>query len=456
MAINNPKSPSLKTGRYRRLIIGILMVALAVLLCGAASIAFFFESPSIMYNFGWDKIMLRTAKVIGLLAAVLLLLQVPLAGRFKFLDRIFSLPGLYKLHRMNAYIILLLITIHPFLVTIPEDRLMIPFEGRYWPEWIGAGLLLTVLIQIILSRWRNKLIKSYPHWLLVHRVLGWSILALLVIHILYVSETFEFEGLPRAAIIIAAVAMVILWLFIRSQRLLTKQHPYEVTRIVTAGKDAQAIDLKPVHGKTLGYLPGQFAFFSFKSRQLSAEWHPFTLSSTPTRPNNLQITIRSCGDWTDQVKTIETGDLVYVHGPFGRFSHVLDSESKEVIMIAGGIGITPMLSMLRALADNKDQHHVTLLWSNRSAQYEFNPDELETISDQLPNFKYIPVFTNKQEPKGEFGRLDLIRLKTLLAESARNTLIFLCGPPPMIRQVRRHLITLGFPAGNIKEELFGL
>ena len=446
----------MKRYRNRRLPITSLVLAVVILICAAASIAFLFESPSIKYKFGGDKVMLRAAKVIGLIAAVLLLLQVPLAGRFKFLDRLFSLPGLYKLHRINGYTILLLIAIHPILVTIPEDRLMIPFETRFWPEWIGAAMLVIVLLQVVLSRWRKKLIKAYQRWLFMHRLLGWSILILLIIHILYVSETFEFDGLPRTAIFIVVIAMVLLGLCIRSQRPLAKRNPYEVSQIVPAGKDAHAIELTPLNGKSLDYLPGQFAYFSFASDQLSAEWHPFTLSSTPTRSKSLQITVRSCGDWTEQVKSIQIGDRVSVHGPFGRFSHAYESDHNEMIMLAGGIGITPMLSMLRALADNQDQRRITLLWSNRSADYEFNPAELEALSKQLPNFTYIPVFTDKQETRGTFGRLNQDKLETLLADSSREATIFLCGPPPMIRQVRRHLISLGFAAGNIKEELFGL
>lgn len=447
---------ALRRNRNRRILALVLILCVVILILAAASIAFFFESPSINYKFGWDKIMLRAAKTIGLIAAVLLLLQLPLAGRFKFLDRIFSLPALYSLHHINGYIILMLIVVHPILVTIPEDRMMIPFEIRYWPEWVGAALLVAVFVQIVFSRWRTTFIKAYQRWLFFHKAFGWSILILLVLHILYVSETFEFEGLPRTVVISVAIAVAILWLAIRSQRLLARKHPFEISHVAPAGKDAYAIDLVPVHGKGLDYLPGQFAFFSFVSYQLSAEWHPFTISSTPTRPNNLQLTVRSSGDWTDQINTIQKGDRVWVHGPFGRFSHVLESDEKELIMIAGGIGITPMLSMLQALSDKKDQRRITLLWSNRSAEYEFNDDRLEAIADRLPNFTYIPVFTDKEEPKGRFGRLNLDRLKTLLTGSSRDALIFLCGPPPMIRQIRQHLVFMGFPANAIREELFNL
>ncbi len=115
-----------------------------------------------------------------------------------------------------------------------------------------------------------------------------------------------------------------------------------------------------------------------------------------------------------------------------------------------------MLSMLKALSDKNDQRRITLLWSNRSAEYEFDQDGLKAIADGLPNFIYIPVFTDKAEPKGKFGRLNFNRLKTLLTKSSRDSLIFLCGPPPMIRQVRHHLLTMGFPSNAIKEELFDL
>ena len=456
MTTSDTSTLALRSNRHRRFQAVVLISGVSLIALAAASVAFFFESPSINYKFGWDKIMLRAAKIIGLIAAVLLFLQLPLAGRFKFLDRIFSLPGLFNVHRINGYVILMLIVLHPILVTIPEDRLKIPFEVRYWPEWIGAALLATVFVQVILSRWRKKFVKAYHHWIYLHRALGWSILILLVLHILYVSETFEFDGLPRTVVLCVAIVWVILWLVIRFQRLLARKHPFEVSNVALTGKDAHVIDLIPLHGKGIDYLPGQFAFFSFGSHQLSAEWHPFTISSTPTRPNKLQITVRSCGDWTNQIKNIKKGDRVWVHGPFGRFSHILESGEKEVIMIAGGIGITPMLSMLKALSDKNDQRRITLLWSNRSAEYEFDQDGLKAIADGLPNFIYIPVFTDKAEPKGKFGRLNFNRLKTLLTKSSRDSLIFLCGPPPMIRQVRHHLLTMGFPSNAIKEELFDL
>lgn len=435
---------------------GTIILIVIALILGAVSLSFLYESPSIRYKFGWDRVMLRTGKVVGLTAFVLLVLQLPIAGRIKFLDRIFSLPGLYKIHRINGIIIGILVLLHPILVTLPENRFMVPFEMRYWPEWVGAALLTAILVQLTVGKWRTILIKHYPRWLLFHHILGWTVLALLLIHILYVSETFEYDGLPRTVAFVAAGIITILWLAIRGQRLWARRNPFAVSRIEPAGKNAYTVAMKPISRNHFTYLPGQFAFFSFRSLHLSPEWHPFTLSSSPTRPGSLWISVRGNGDWTDRIHRLEQGDRVYVHGPFGRFSHLFESSGRELILIAGGIGITPMLSMLRAMRDKGDQRRVTLLWSNRTTQHTFSSDELTKLTHELPNFAWKPVFTAEKTPAGKFGRLNLDRLKSLLADCSRDAVIFLCGPPKMIQQVRSHLITIGFPVLSIREELFGL
>jgi predicted ferric reductase len=86
-----------------------------------------------------------------------LLLQLPLAGRLKLLDRLFALPGLVRQHRYHAWIIALMALLHPLCVSIPEDRLLIPLEMRYWPEWIGVALLSLIVLQFVASQWRKRL-----------------------------------------------------------------------------------------------------------------------------------------------------------------------------------------------------------------------------------------------------------------------------------------------------------
>ena len=188
----------------RYFLIASTIFLILMLMFGALSIPFLFESPSMWYKIGIDKVLLRAGKMLGIFAGLMLLLQLPLAGRIKFLDRIFSLPALVRQHRYHARIIALAALLHPVCVSIPEDRFIIPLEIRYWPEWIGVALLVIVLLQFVTSQCRKRLKLTFNTWMRFHRIAGLLIFVLLIIHVLYVSETFEAEGLPHTALLITA------------------------------------------------------------------------------------------------------------------------------------------------------------------------------------------------------------------------------------------------------------
>lgn len=443
------------TPGVRYALAAVLIAFTAALLGGAFLIPFKFESPSLFYKFGADKLLLRTGKVIGLAAAVLILIQLPLAGRIKNLDRIFSLPALYRVHRFNAYLVALLVILHPICVFVPDDMIMIPFEARYWPEWAGAALLVFILCQVVVSRWRRVISLPYHWWLRGHRMIGIIVVAVLVVHVLYVSETFEQSGIPRIAVGIAAGCWGLIWLWIRGQPLFSKKRAYSVKRISEVGASAFSVDLVPNAFPSLPYAPGQFVFIAFESPGLAGEVHPFTLSSTPTRPQSLQITVRADGDWTRHVGVLQEGHRASIHGPFGHFTHIGEPKDRKIVMIAGGIGITPMLSMLRYMQDMDDQRPVTLIWSNRSEAFLFHRLELDQIQKQLPCFKWFPVFSREQGSFGRFGRLDRGVLGPILADAGNDATAFICGPPVMIRDVSATLRQMGFASTSIKTELFG-
>ena len=169
----------------------------------------------------------------------------------------------------------------------------------------------------------------------------------------------------------------------------------------------------------------------------------------------LQFTIRACGDWTRKVENLQSGDRAFIQGPFGRFGHLYTTPNRELIMIAGGIGITPMLSMLRFMADHGDPRPVTLIWSNRSKADVVYVDELDALAAKLTGLRRIPIFTFDSEHGGRSGRLNRTSLVAFLKGCSRDTAAFVCGPPKMMMQVKADLITLGIPARSIFTETFG-
>ena len=440
-----------------RALLATAIVALLLLtLAGALTIPFAFESPSMWYKFGIEKTSLRAGKMLGLTAGLLLFLQLPLAGRLKFLDRIFSLPGLMRQHRMHAWVIAILALIHPLCVLLPEGRLIVPLEMRYWPEWIGVVLLVFILSQFVVSQWRQSMGLAFHTWMRFHRIAGLLVAGLLVVHVLYVSESFSEDGLPRLAVVVAAAAFLLLWSWVRCAWLRVRRKPFLVSRVEPTGSDCTCVELTPARQSLLSYVPGQFAWVSFASATVVPEAHAFSLSSTPSRPGILQFTIRACGDWTRTVGRLSIGDHAFIQGPFGRFGHLHTHPDRELIMIAGGIGITPMLSMLRFMADHGDPRPVTLIWSNRSKKNVVFADEMDALAAKLTDLRMIPIFTRDAESGKRSGRLDRTSLETMLSGCSRRSAIFVCGPPQMMRQVYTDLKTIGFPARSIFTEAFGL
>jgi predicted ferric reductase len=185
-----------------RIILGTLIVSLALLmLAGGWMIPFKFESFSILYKFGIEKVYLRSGKMVGITIAQLLFFQVLLASRFAILERIFTLKAVFNLHRFNGMIIMFLVVLHPLLIKASENFTPYTFEKKYYPEFLGISLLGVILVLSVTAVFRSFLKMPYPGWLLLHRLGATLALVIMPAHVLWVSETFK-SGLPRTAALV--------------------------------------------------------------------------------------------------------------------------------------------------------------------------------------------------------------------------------------------------------------
>jgi len=199
-----------------RIILVSLIVCLALLiLAGGWIIPFKFESFSILYKFGIEKTYLRSGKMVGITIAVLLFFQVLLASRFAIFERIFTRKSLFTLHRFNGMVITFLVVLHPLLIKASENFTAYIFEKKYYPEFLGMGLLGIILVLSATAIFRSFLHISYGRWLLLHRLGATLALVVMPTHVLWVSETFK-SGPPRtAALIIFTLALLLaarIWL----------------------------------------------------------------------------------------------------------------------------------------------------------------------------------------------------------------------------------------------------
>jgi predicted ferric reductase len=183
--------------------------------------------------------------------------------------------------------------------------------------------------------------------------------------------------------------------------------------------------------------------------------HPFSIASSAEKSPFLEFTVKERGDFTKRIKTIQPGQRVYVDAPYGSFS-VDRYRADGYAFIAGGIGVAPIMSMLRTLADRGDRRPLVLFYANKQWERTCFREELDTLKDRL-NLRVVHILESPPEGwQGERGYIDAEMIERNLPEDRRGIEYFICGPEAMMACVERSLRRLGVPIGKFHSELFNL
>jgi predicted ferric reductase len=194
---NSERKPSLITANVYRLMV---LLGIALLMGGAFTVPFYYETQTLWYKVGPGKIMLRAGQLAGMLTLVLLMLQIIVAQRASFIENLFGSARLMRWHRINGVLIVCAAMTHVALVLVPEGLDNLPIGKKYWPEMIGALLFLLIFITVVLSYCRSLLHMDYATWRMLHRPSGYIALVLVFFHVLFVSESFT-HAVPKALLL---------------------------------------------------------------------------------------------------------------------------------------------------------------------------------------------------------------------------------------------------------------
>ena len=414
-------------------------------------------SGSLVSSGNTASIMTGIARLVGLLAAVMMLLQLILIGRVKWVEAVFGLDKLSRLHRTNGYIILGLILLHPFLMTFGYSLTdgtsyfsqLLTFL-KFWEHvllaFIGWAILL-VTVGISISIVRRKL--KYELWYYIH-VFNYAAIILIFWHTR--ETTPDAQSITWLifwyGLYIFAFGNLIWFRFTRPSIKLM-QHKFTVSRVEDLGP-ATSIYITGRNMNRFKITAGQFFIFRFLQKGFWTQAHPFSMSMAPNG-KEVRLTAKKLGDFTNELPKIQIGTQVVIDGPHGVFTEKLITKDK-LLFIAGGIGITPIRSMLEGLGNRYPDK--LLLYSNKSPAERILGNEIDALA-MANKFKVVDIYNEAQIPNAEFGRLDKTMLSRLVPDiSSRD--IFLCGPPPMMIALRNAMIELGVPKSQIHFERFAL
>ncbi len=407
-----------------------------------------------------EKLPWELGKSCALAAVVVLALQFPLAARLRGISRHFGLDMVLRFHRSLAVFGSLLLALHPALLAIGGGgRALLVSPTMPWYIWLGRAALLLVLVQSATSLFRRRLGLNFERWRALHNQ-ATVILGLALVHSWMTGSDLRHR--PMQALWLALFAAgATCYAYHKAYRpLVGRRHTYSVASLTPEARDVWTLGLVPPEGcGRPSFLPGQFHFLSlYRGDEYDGEEHPFTISSSPTGCGEVASTIKATGDFTRTIARTQLGTLVRVQGPFGRFSYLLHPEESDLVFIAGGIGITPLMSMLRHMRDTGADVDVLLLYGSRTEDDIAFRHEIEDIARRAPpRVTVVHVLSRPgRDWGGETGRVDRSRIARWCGDDLREKAFYICGPGAMMSTLTRTLRSLRVPPVRIHSERFAL
>jgi predicted ferric reductase len=406
-----------------------------------------------------QKIAYDIGKGFALVGFMILGLQALLASRFKVIERPFGLDIVIRFHKHMAVFAALLILSHPLLLTFGGAGLpLLTTLNVPWHLWAGKIALPLLLITVLISLPRLPLRLSFERWRLLHDALFPAIIVFAFLHSWFTGMDFQ-AALLRWLWICMLVVVLIVFVYHRFVRpLLLGLHRYRVVAVQQETENVWTVKLAPPEGEQrYGYLPGQFQFITFhRGRGLPEEEHHWTISSSPAEKSFVSSTIKELGDFTATIGQTRPGDTATIHAPFGRFSYVLHPDERDLVFIAGGIGITPLMGMLRHMRDTKVALPVLLLYANKDEkEIAFRTELAEMERGRYPKLKVVHCLSSPAKGwKGETGRLDRERIERWCGKAIKDKAFYICGPPGLLEATIANLRALGVADGRMHIEIF--
>ncbi|MFZ2498706.1 ferredoxin--NADP reductase [Methanosarcina sp.] len=222
-----------------------------------------------------------------------------------------------------------------------------------------------------------------------------------------------------------------------------------VIEVIQRTPDVKSIRFEKPQG--FSYIAGQYVVLTLGNSSTQMK-KPFTLSSSPTE-GFLEITKKLTGHpFSNALADLMPGDRVSINGPYGEFT--FQKEYNNIGMLSGGIGITPLRSMIKYSIDKKLSANIVLLYSNSSESDIAFRNELEDVQRKNPNIKIIDTITRPgMDWKGVTGRINSEMIKRFIPDYQERT-FFTCGPLKMVDSMVSLLSELEMPKEQIKRESF--
>src|SRR6516225_2353370 len=281
-------------------------------------------------------------------------LQFGLTARFRYVTEPWGEDVIYHFHRQISLVAVGLVVTHPIILVAVKPELLALSNMLEAPLSAHFALLsiFSVIALVVTALWRAALKIKYETWHLIHVVLALVAITAGVVHMAG-SGLYLIDPWKRALWIGLTIFWIGLLLYVRIIKpLFMLRRPYRVSQVREERGDTSTLVMQPEGHPGFRFRPGQFAWLTVWGSPFKLTGHPFSFSSSAAvTDGRVEMTIRHLGDFTSEIYKVPVGKRVYLDGPYGAFT--IGNPADMHVLIAGGIGITPMISMIRTLADRR-------------------------------------------------------------------------------------------------------
>jgi predicted ferric reductase len=418
----------------------------AVLAANAAVVAYFFAAAGFTSN-----ALIVIGRLAGLYGALVMAFQLVLVARLPWLDRRIGMDRLTSWHRWTGFALLWTLLAHAVFITFgyadgtgvgPISEIIDLAQTTQGVLRAIVALGIILVVGAVSARYARRRL-AYETWHFIH-LYTYVAVVLAFTHQVAVGTTFTASsaaktywygvwGVALGAVVLGRLVLP-LW---RNWR-----HQLRVSSVVHESDNVVSIYMT---GRDLDRMPaqaGQFFLWRFLTRDRWWQANPFSLSAAPDG-RTLRLTAKAAGDGSAALRHVKVGTRVFAEGPYGAFTKLHRTRS-ESLLIAGGVGVTP----IRALLEDLEGHAVVI--------YRVSSDRDAVLYDELRDLALakgaeLHLVTGPPVPD-KLAPRELARLVPDIGDRD----VFLCGPPPMMNAVLRSLDDLGVPKQQIHFERFSL
>lgn len=405
----------------------------------------------------WDEV----ASGLAMTAFAILMVEFVMSGRFRSISRRIGMDVTMRFHQLAARTALAFTLLHPFLYRTPLDRAL-PWDvtGR---ETLGldtaalaTGLIAWIVLPgfVAISIFRDQLPYRYELWRLLH-LLGAVVIGVATTHHALAAGRYSADPLLAGfwlAMLAAALGSLVYTRLVAPA--LKSTHPYAVRSVRPIALRTWEVTVESTKGEALRFAAGQFVWLTIGRSAFSLRENPFSISSAPAGRPRVEFVVKEAGDFTGGIGAVAPGSVAYLDGPHGNLT-LGGRTGTGIALIAGGVGIAPLLGIARQLQADADPRPAILIYGNRSADQIVYREELDRIGSQ-PNTRVEYIL--RQPPAdwtGGVGQIDRATIERVFGfDGASQWLYLVCGPPQMLDVVEDALIGLGVPARQIVAERF--